>query len=94
LPGFAFEADLTSRFVVDKYPQQGFESRIAVNWLIMTSVPVYLGKQAMRLIVSSAIPILAHAHRTFASIDGDVKDSSGAVLRCGGSPLFISLRKG
>jgi hypothetical protein len=46
----------------------------------MTSIPVYLGKQAMLLIVSSAIPMLAHAQRTLASVDGDVKDSSGVVL--------------
>lgn len=81
MPGFAFEAGISRPAFVDKYPQHGFESRIAVNWLIMTSVPVYLRKQAMLLIVSSAIPMLAHAHRTLASIDGDVKDSSGALRK-------------
>jgi hypothetical protein len=34
----------------------------------------------MLLIVSSAISPAAHAQRTLASIDGVVKDSSGAVL--------------
>jgi hypothetical protein len=46
----------------------------------MRSVPVYPEHKAMLLIVSSAIPMLAHAQRDLASLDGFVKDSPGAVL--------------